>query len=256
MSSPCEQISSEIGALFSCTVHGEYVRIRTPFLYPDGDVIDLFFRQNDGTMMLTDLGESLRWLRMQTVALRRSPKQKQLISDICDTHRVEFFKGMLITRLERGETLSSALSRLAEACIRVSDLWFTLRTRAVQSITDEVAEFLNERQIEYARRERLIGRSGRFWDVDFHTRTAGKSTLIQVLSTGSRVGAHRVAEYVVASFHDLNHVRVQTTGLTFVSLFDDTMDVWTTEDFNLVESVSEIARWSRPDQFEQQLRAA
>ncbi|MEI7749169.1 MAG: hypothetical protein WCI81_08845 [Chlorobiaceae bacterium] len=33
------------------------------------------------------------------------------------------------------------------------------------------------------------------------------------------------------------------------SLFDDTSDVWTDEDFKLVEPLSTISRWSRPDEF-------
>lgn len=42
-----ESIQKEIGALFTCTEHGDYTRIRTPYLYPDGDYIDLFYRCND-----------------------------------------------------------------------------------------------------------------------------------------------------------------------------------------------------------------
>ncbi|AIA55747.1 hypothetical protein Acaty_c1888 [Acidithiobacillus caldus ATCC 51756] len=44
--------------------------------------------------------------------------------------------------------------------------------------------------------------------------------------------------------------------LTFVSLFDDTEDVWQDEDFRLVQDLSTVARWSRPDEFETDLRAA
>ena len=31
--------------------------------------------------------------------------------------------------------------------------------------------------------------------------------------------------------------------------FDDASDVWTDEDFKLVEPLSTISRWSRPDEF-------
>ena len=40
------------------------------------------------------------------------------------------------------------------------------------------------------------------------------------------------------------------------TLFDDTEDVWQDEDFRLVEDLSEVARWSRPDEVERLLRAA
>jgi len=85
---PCEAIAGQLGALFACSPHGKYVRVRTPFLYPDGDVVDLFVREEDEETIVSDLGESLRWLRNQTLAMKRPPKQRQLIEDIKLTNDV------------------------------------------------------------------------------------------------------------------------------------------------------------------------
>ena len=112
------------------------------------------------------------------------------------------------TITETGYASCAVVSRVAQAALRVSDLWFTFRAQAVQSITDEVADFLEDRELGFERSERLAGRSGRGWMVDFHGPEA----------------------------------------LTFVSLFDDTADVWADEDFRLVEPLSMVSRWSRPDE--------
>jgi hypothetical protein len=255
MKSICGELSSQLGALFSCSEQPPYTRIRTPFLYPDGDVIDVFAKPSDGTVTFTDLGESLRWLRMQTASTKRSPRQRQLIEDACLTHDVELFKGMLLARAKSPQDLASTVTKVAQAAIRVSDLWFTLRTRSVQSVTDEIDEFLTERSIPHDRWVKLPGRSGRSWNVDFQTRTDERSSLVYVLSTGSRSAAKSVAEKVVAAWHDLSHMRVQQS-MQFVSLVDDTADVWAEEDLRLVESLSEVARWSRPDEFVDVLQAA
>ena len=247
MATPCEAIAERIGGLFSCTPVREYVRIRTPFLYPDGDVIDLFLKESQGTLTLADLGETLRWLRGQSISQRRSAKQQQLIEDVCLTHGVELYKGMLMLRLRPGEELASAVTRLAQAALRVADIWFTFRTRAVESATDEVADFLGEHAIAFERGERLAGRSGRTWTVDFYTRTPRRSSLIYVLSTGSRGAARGLVEHVVTAWYDLSHLKVGPEARRFVSLFDDTMDVWTEEDFRLVAELSEVSRWFRPD---------
>ncbi|MGF1614979.1 MAG: hypothetical protein ACFCVA_14030 [Gammaproteobacteria bacterium] len=42
----------------------------------------------------------------------------------------------------------------------------------------------------------------------------------------------------------------------FVSLFEGATDVWAEEDFRMVEELSSIARWSRPDKFERLLSEA
>lgn len=252
----CQDFSGGLSALFTCTPHGEYQRIRTPYLYPDGDNIDLFCKPQDEVVLVSDLGETTRWLRMQTVSPKRSPKQRALIEDACQTHGVEFYKGMLLARCRPGDQLATVAIRVAQAALRVSDLWFTFRTRSVESVTDEVADFLSERKFQFERGEKLAGRSGRIWTPDFHVRAARCSSLVCVLSTGSRSAARSVVNQVHTAFFDLNHLAAGPEALRFVSLFDDTADVWSDEDFRLAEQLSTITRWSQPDEFANVLQAA
>lgn len=254
-STPCEQIARSMGELFECSQIDGYTRIRTPYLYPDGDVIDLYLKEDGETSTLTDLGETLGWLRMQTVANRKTARQRRLIEDVCLTHGVELYKGMLVVRAREQEDLGSAVTRLSQAALRVSDLWITFRGYGTVSIYEDVEEFLGARQIGFDRGEKLVGRSQRVWTVDFHTRTPRRSALISVLSTGNRATARQRVEHTVAVWHDLNHLKLGAESLRFVSLFDDDLDVWTPEDFRLVEDLSEVAYWSRRDDFAELLAA-
>lgn len=89
MLTPCQEIARTIGELFTCSTVNDYIRIRTPLLYPDGDVIDIYLKEKEEQYILTDLGETLRWLRMQTISEKRSEKQETLIQDTLLTHGVE-----------------------------------------------------------------------------------------------------------------------------------------------------------------------
>ena len=51
------------------------------------------------------------------------------------------------TITETGYASCAVVTRVAQAALRVSDLWFTFRAQAVQSITDEVADFLEDREL-------------------------------------------------------------------------------------------------------------
>lgn len=245
----CAKFSGGVSQLFTCSQHGDYQRIRTPYLYPDGDNIDVFCKPQGDVVLVSDLGETTRWLRMQTVSPKRSPKQKALIEDACLTHGVEFYKGMLLARCRSGDQLAAVTFRVAQAALRVSDLWFTYRTRSVESVTDEVADFLNERKFHFERGEMLVGRSGKSWSPDFHVRAVRRSSLVYVLSTGSRSAARAIVNQVHTAWYDLNHLVAGPEALRFVSLFDDTADVWSDEDFRLAEQLSEVTRWSQPDEF-------
>lgn len=252
---PCEILGQNLGALFACSQMKGFIRVRTPFLYPDGDVIDLFIEERNGSVTITDLGETMRWLRSQSISPRRSPKQTKLIEDVCLNHGLEFFRGMLLARVKPGDNLAAVAMRAAQGALRVADIWFTMRTRSVESASDEVELFLTERSVAFERNQPLVGRSGRTWRPDFHTRMPKRSSLVCVLSTGSRAAAKNVTEHVLAAWYDLNNMRVGPEGLQFVSLFDDTMDVWSDEDFNLLKELSVVVRWSQPDEFIQALAA-
>jgi hypothetical protein len=253
--STSEVLSEKLGSLFSYSQVNGFTRIRTPFLYPDGDVIDLFLQEKNESMTVTDLGETMRWLRAQCISPRRSPKQRALIEDVCLNHGIEFFRGMLLARVKPADNLAAVVMRAAQGCLRVADIWFTMRTRSVESVTDEVEVFLSEKEVGFERSPPLVGRSGRTWRPDFHTRTPKRSSLVCVLSTGSRAAAKNVTEHVLASWYDLNNLSIGPEGLQFVSLFDDTMDVWSDQDFNLLKDLSVITRWSQPDGFIEALAA-
>ena len=116
----CERVLKSIGQLFDCREEGEYIRIRTPYLYPDSDVIDLYCRDSGDLLEVTDLGETSRWLRTQTLRLRGSAKQAAPIADICANHDVEWHRGVLHARVRSVDELGDAVLRVAQAAIQVS----------------------------------------------------------------------------------------------------------------------------------------
>lgn len=251
----CQQISASLGGLFTCSDLNGMTRVRTPFLYPDGDIIDVFVREREGVVSISDMGEGLNWLRMQTPAKRRSPKQNRLVEDVRKTLGLELFKGALFVRVRPGEDLTPAVIRVAEGSLRLSDIWFTMRTRTVETSTEEVEDYLKEWDLKYEARPKILGRSGRTWQPDFQIRTPQRSSLMCVLSTGSRATARKVTEHVVTTWVDLSHLSAGAEPKRFVSVFDDTSDVWSKEDYKLLEDLSDVAMLSRPDDIRSALAA-
>jgi hypothetical protein len=118
-----------------------------------------------------------------------------------------------------------------------------------------VADFLQELHLPFERNKRLIGRSGKNWKIDFQVSAPQRSSLISILSSGSRSAAQQITKGVVASWYDLSQYRASPEPLSFISLIDDSADIWSDEDFNLVESISDVARWSVPETLTQLLTA-
>lgn len=127
------------------------------YLYRDGDNIDFFCKLQGDIVQVSDLGETMRWQRMQTVSPKRSTKQNALIQDVCLTHGVGLYRGVFAARCREGDLLAAVVTRVALAALRVSDLWFTFRSRSVESVTDEVADLLTDRGLKFTRGETFHG---------------------------------------------------------------------------------------------------
>ena len=262
----CVSIARTLPSLFECSpAPMEGVRVRTPRLYPDCGMVDVFVLERGDGHLLTDFGEALVWLRMRSLSTRRSPRQQYLIEDVCQTLGVELYHGELTLRVGAGDDMAEAVIRLAQAVVRVSDIWFTFRYRRTsqdsarsrsaaysRSTSDEVEYWLREKRIHFERGVKQIGQSSRDWTIDYLVDSTERTSLVFLLSAASREDVTRVTDHVVSGCLDLNYLRNEQPHLSFVSLFDDTntRNVWRDEDFTLVSRMSKVAYWSRPDEVE------
>ena len=246
----CTFLGRSLSPLFECSpAPMEGVRVRTPMMYPDGGIVDVFVLERSERFTVTDFGDALGWLYLQSVSRSRSRRQQLLIADICQTLSVELTRGQLMLRDVSTEELGDAVIRLGQAVVRISDVWFTMRSQSFLTTADEVEEWLDDRQIPYERGVKERGRSNQDWTIDFRTET-NRTSLVFLLGTGTRGATRRITEHVLAGCVDLNHLKISQPDLTFVSLFDDTQDVWREQDFRLVADHSEVAYWSHPDTLE------
>lgn len=254
----CDAVRQGLPALYECSPAPiEGVRIRTPFLYPNGRVIDVFVIETNHGYEVTDFSAAVGWLRMQTIKGKLTVKQRASIRDIGQTLGTEFKKGEIIYRCNDLSEVSEAVQIVGQAVLRVADLWFLFRHSVSESVSDEVEEWLQEREIASERNYKVRGRSTREWNVHFKTLVLGNTSFVFLLSTATRGAVHRITDQVFTGCSDLTNSQnatIYTYTPKLVSLFDDTVDVWWKEDFDLLENVSEIARWSSPDEFEHILK--
>ena len=241
----CSTVGRSLPPLFVCSeAEPEGVRVRTPMLYPDGGVVDVFVLPRGDGYVVTDFGDALGWLWLQSVSPRRSARQEALARDVCQTLRIELCNDQLVVRGVTQDALGEAVVRVAQAAVQVSD-----RSQAFQAAADKVEEWLREQGIPFQRDVSKQGRSAQEWTVNFETQTDNRTGLVFLLSAGSRETVHQITEHVVAGCIDLRHLKESQSNLEFVSLFDDTVDVWRPEDFSQVDAFSRVARWSAPDEF-------
>ena len=258
-----EQLISSLPPLFRCDAFGnERFRVRTPLLFPDGDVIDVFVSGTAESYTVTDYGDAAGWLDIRAPARRRSPKQLSLIEDTCQTLGIAIEGGQMVLREVSWKDLADSIVRMAQAEARVGDVWFTMKhtmrgAATAQSLGESTAidvnRWLRERKLNVETKYELRGNSQRTWSVDFRASSPTRESLVFLLSAAAKQTARNRVHEVVAACLDLSATKERQSQLRFISLFDDTSDTWSNEDYNLLKLQSDVAFWSKRDEFEELL---
>lgn len=264
-----EQLTSSLPPLFQCDAVGENrSRVRTPLIFPDGGVIDVFVSKSDGLYTVTDYGDAMGWLDMRSATPGIAPKQRNLAADACRTHGIELKGGHVMLRSIEAKDLAESIMRVAQAEACVGDVWFTMSqsTRMPQemrsvadsrssedSTVNDVDAWLRGKDLHVERKYRIKGGSDQTWAVDFRASSSAGESLLFLLSAKTRQTARRRVNEVFTAWSDLRAKKESPYQPAFVSLFDDTANAWRNEDFNLLNLQSNVAFWSQKDELERLL---
>ena len=118
----CTILAPSLPPLFVCSgAAQEGVRVRTPMLYPDGGVVDVFVLERGSGYTVTDFGDALGWLWQQSISRRRPARQELLVQDVCQALRIALVNDQLVARGVTPAALGDAVLRVAQAAVRVSE---------------------------------------------------------------------------------------------------------------------------------------
>lgn len=119
----CATIGKTLPSRFECSpAPQEGVRVRTSLMYPDGGIVDVFVLERGSGYIVTDFGDALGWLRMQSVNALPSLQQNLMIKDVCQTLGIELHSDQLVLRSGVDDTLEEIVLRVAQAVVHVSDV--------------------------------------------------------------------------------------------------------------------------------------
>jgi Domain of unknown function DUF1828 len=221
----CEQlrdIVSGFSLVHQCdVVKNGMLRISTPFNYPNGSQIDLFLYSSGGLFngyILSDYGMTADYLLDMQIKFWATKKRKLLIEDICEALKVEHHSGVLQVSLQDDlSDLSMSIVRLAQACIRVTDLSFTQRLQISGTFQEDVEEFIATAELPYESDVELVGSYGKVVRVNFRVIGKTVTSLVQTLSFSTIPNAHIAANEVFRKWWDL---RPHHNSHQFLTLYD------------------------------------
>lgn len=236
------QLRQNLPLAYACeSLSDERLRLLTPFLYPDGDYIELYIEQTPAGVYLTDLGEVLAHVTDGGLSLRQSPKRRKTLNSILTMHGVEQFNGELRIRMDSNAAtdLSWPVARLTQASVQTLDMLYTLRLGSLVTFQEEVEEYWIERNIPYEAKYQIVGGSGDLYTVDYYL-PQRRPVLVTTLSTELVSYANTLTSKVVRQWLD---IRRADGRFGYLSLLDDSSDVWKPEWIDQMSQLSHVVVW-------------
>lgn len=238
-----QQLVTAFSLVKNCDTVDGMLRISLPFQYPNGSNVDVFVKNGDGqSITISDMGMTVLYLLDLHIKPWTTKKRKQVVAHVCRSLGVvqvdgEFQVSLPLKQVQ-GQIVDSMV-RLAQACIRVSDLSFSTRfTRAAGEFRDNFEEFIESSEIPCEPDVPLLGRFGDSVNVDY--RINGKSTvsLVKTLSSNYPSAAHNLVNEVFRSWFDLEPYGRDNQ---FITIFDDTRPaIFRESDLSRLRTMSQV----------------
>ena len=119
----CKALIKTIDKQFTCSIVNDLMRIRTPYLYSDGDIIDLYLKRQENSYILTDLGEAFRALSLYS-GLFITSDQTEFINYTLSQFDVTKFNGILTIKFRNKEEIAEAILNLAQAIFKITKKYY------------------------------------------------------------------------------------------------------------------------------------
>ena len=224
------------------------MRATTPLLYPDGSPIQIYQRSVEDLFQsarLGDGGRTFAFLGGAQVQMEGHEKREHLLQEVCRGLGVEHRQGELSVALYPETDVADAVIRLAQACIRIADLHYTLTFKNKTDFHQIFfADFLSLERPDHMENFTIQGRFGRNVKIDFFVRQkAARDHLIITMTSTNRTSSHAVANDVFCRWYDLERYR---NDYTFLTVLDSTSGAFHEGDINRVADVSRVVRY--PDE--------
>ena len=232
---------------FKCIASTNRLRVVTPYVYPDNDLIEIFIEDlSNGRVKVTDLGETFRHLHSQGFDISSSPKRRFLTETIASRVEVEL-KGGQLSKTGPAAQVGNMMLDLMVATKGIADLIYTSKTYEPATFFEEVKEFLEENHFQVEPRVKITGSSSKRYSADFHILN-GHESYLQALSPRQVQGLKGKVDATFRMWSDFD------SAVQKLSLLNDIDFEWKEPDVVLLGRVSKVTYWSRKDELVGYLR--
>ncbi|MBM3727271.1 MAG: DUF1828 domain-containing protein [Acidobacteria bacterium] len=181
----------------------DWVEITTPYLDRHNDRLQLYARTDNGTVMMTDDGYTIRDLELSGCTLN-TPKRQELLNVVLNGFGVRLNHGNLEVSATP-ETFPLRKHSFVQAILAVNDLFYLAEPLVKSLFYEDVVAWLDMAEIRYTPKVKFTGKSGYDHVFDFvipKSRRAPERILRAITRPG-----RDTAESLIHAWSDTRDVR-------------------------------------------------
>ncbi len=160
--------------------------ISTPFPGLFNDTLEVYAKRDNGKILLSDDGITIKNLDLIGSTISRSPKRKELLEKILLNYGILLQDNEFITEANE-QNFAQKKHNLVSAISEINDMYMLAKHTVASIFKDDVREYLDEQQIIYTPQFISKGSTGLEFTFDFQI-------------------AYREKEIVIKSFNSMNNL--------------------------------------------------
>lgn len=229
---------------FRCSQDEEFLRLDTPFRYPDGGAVELFVEPLSGSLRVSDFGEAFRFLEKGGLEPLRSPGRRRSIEFAIKMAGATLHEGVIEIVISDYKDLMPAIIRLGQAMTRVADLSLLVKGSLINTFSDAVEDYLKVYTdgVEIKRGAMVRG-SATSHQVDIWTKSKKGVAVVESLSAITRTGANAQTAFTIQKFADISAIGPGAPNR--FTVLDDSGDVWSDSLRMQLAQFSDVIDWEK-----------
>jgi len=191
----------------------EWFIISTPFVGLFNDTIDIYCKESNGIITLSDDGNTLHNLDISGVSITRSPKRKEIFEKIILNYGIQCNDGELIVTSSL-KAFPQKKHNLISAILEISDMHMLMKQNVFSMFREEVQNYLEEQDIIYTPHFISKGSTGLEFTFDFQIARRDREIVINTFNTINQTNLTKF----LFSWDDIKETRQKITQKQLVSL--------------------------------------
>lgn len=188
--------------------------ISTPFIGLFNDTLEIYAKKNNGKILMSDDGITLKNLELTGAAITRSPKRKDLLERILLTYGILLQNNDELIVEATENNFAQKKHNLISAISEINDMYMLAKHTVASIFKEDVRNYLDEQEIIYTPQFISKGSTGLEFTFDFQIAYREKEIVLKAFNTLNKLNIPNF----LFTWEDIKSVREKITNKQVVGL--------------------------------------